>query len=53
MQSPIQAPPLLVLQEATLAIPIKPLLAGELQVRDVRFSEGAVNLWQNKTGDNN
>ncbi|MFO1370756.1 MAG: AsmA family protein [Marinagarivorans sp.] len=45
--------PLLVLQEATLAIPLKPLLAGELQVRDVRFSEGAVNLWQNKTGDNN
>ncbi|HMW48518.1 MAG TPA: AsmA family protein, partial [Cellvibrionaceae bacterium] len=44
--------PLLTMAKATLAIPIKPLLAGTLQVREISLDNGAVNLWQNKTGNN-
>lgn len=44
--------PLLTMAKATLAIPIKPLFAGNLQVREIALDEGAVNLWQDKAGNN-
>lgn len=44
--------PLLTVAKATLAIPIKPLFAGNLQVREIALDTGAVNLWQNKSGNN-
>lgn len=44
--------PLLTVAKATLSIPIKPLFAGSLQVREIALDTGAVNLWQNKTGNN-
>ncbi|HEY6527287.1 MAG TPA: AsmA family protein [Cellvibrionaceae bacterium] len=45
--------PLVIVASATLAIPIKPLLSGQLQVNEINLTNGAVNLWQSKNGDNN
>lgn len=44
--------PLLTMAKATLAIPIKPLFTGNLQVREIVLDNGAVNLWQDKAGNN-
>lgn len=45
--------PLASIAALTLAIPIKPLLAGQLQVDEINLKGGALSLWQNKTGDKN
>ncbi|RZA08617.1 MAG: AsmA family protein [Moraxellaceae bacterium] len=45
--------PLVTVASAKLAIPIQPLLSGQLQVNEISLTNGVINLWESKSGDNN